>query len=556
MISRRLGILLLAVALVGCNNEKNRALIDQRSEEAKKGLTEAKAPAPPVSYNPLAVTDKVWAGASSMRLRRGVPLPTRYEGAHGMTLVSGEGLSLNDIASAITTQTGIPVRIAQGAAVASGSASSSSSSSSGGMPVSFEGSLTALLDQVAGYFGLNWRYDGASIYFSRYETRVFVVESLPGTLSIKDGMKEDEGTSNSSSSSSSSSTGGGSYSFSSSNALSQSSEMTAELKVWEELEKTISSMLGGVGTVVVAPSSGTVTVTTTSDLMRVVAKFIKEENERLSHQIAVNVEVYSVALESGSDFSVTFSQALRRLSDFGANYVSPSGSTATTTISNFTTSTGQSSGVETGISGGAISGGGSLAVAILNPKTTGQISGLFSALSSISDTTRVAQFPMTTLNNRPVSRRIGRDRTYVASITNSTTTNYSNTSITPGTIREGFSLQVTPRLLNDGRIMLQYSLSLIDILSITTFSTGTSGQSIQLPETSSRVFVQQAMLKSGSTLLIGGYGDEQASQGSQGVGDAFNYYLGGGSTNTGSHTMLFIAVTPQVLDVPREEQDQ
>jgi type IVB pilus formation R64 PilN family outer membrane protein len=162
---------------------------------------------------------------------------------------------------------------------------------------------------------------------------------------------------------------------------------------------------------------------------------------------------------------------------------------------------------------------------------------------------------MTTLNNRPVSRRIGTDQTYVASISNSTSTNFSNNSVTPGTIREGFSIQLTPRVLDDGRIMMQYSLSLIDIINLTNFSVGT-GQSIQLPETSSRVFVQQAMLKSGSTLILGGYGDEQATQGSQGVGDAFNYFLGGGSTNAKKRTMLFIAITPQCLDVPRSEPDQ
>jgi type II secretory pathway component GspD/PulD (secretin) len=560
MISRRLGLFLLVLTLVACNNEKNRTLIDQRSEQAQKGMIEAQHPAPPLSYDPLSVTDKVWVGSAATRLRRGVPLPARFDGPHGIALVSAEPMSLTEIASSITTQTGIPVRIAPGSitgGTTSGGQNNGASAGNQGMPISFEGPLSNLLDQAAGYFGINWRYDGASINFSRFETRVFMVESLPGTQSVKDGMKEDQdsGSSSSTSNSSSTTSGGGSYSASSTNSLEQSSTMNVELKVWDELEKTITSMLNGTGSVVIAPSSGTVTVTTTSDNMRTVAKFIEEENKRLSHQIAINVEIYSVELDQQSDFSFTFQEALRRLTNVGGNYLSPSGSTATGTISNFVTSSGQSTGVETGLTGGAIAGGGSLAVAILNPKTTGQISGLFSALSSIADTTRVAQFPMTTLNNRPVSRRIGTDQTYVASISNSTSTNFSNNSVTPGTIREGFSIQLTPRVLDDGRIMMQYSLSLIDIINLTNFSVGT-GQSIQLPETSSRVFVQQAMLKSGSTLILGGYGDEQATQGSQGVGDAFNYFLGGGSTNAKKRTMLFIAITPQCLDVPRSEPDQ
>ncbi len=46
---------------------------------------------------------------------------------------------------------------------------------------------------------------------------------------------------------------------------------------------------------------------------------------------------------------------------------------------------------------------------------------------------------------------------------------YLGLLFTPGTIREGFSIQLTPRLLDDGRVMLQYSMSLVDIVKITTF---------------------------------------------------------------------------------------
>lgn len=566
MIFRRLALLLVAVALIGgCNNEKTRNLIDRRTDQAVRMSQEAKEPAPKKSMNPLTVSDKVWAGNASLRLRRGMPLPGKYETARGVTLISAEPIALSDIATAISTQTGLPVRVAAGTGTGASTPASTSAGSgavSGTMPVAYEGALSGLLDLVAGHFGISWRYDGATINFSRYETRVFSIESLPGTQSIKDGMKEDT---NSSSGSSSSSSAGGSFSFSSSGSLQQSSEMTVEMKVWDELGQTISAMLGGVGSVVVSPSSGTVTVTTTPELMRTVAKFIEEENRRLSHQIAINVEIYSVALDEGTDFSFTFNEALRRLTNFGAAYTGPTGPTGTVAPSfgagNIGTGVaGQSTGLSTGITNaagtatGAVAGGGNLAVAILNPKTVGQISGLFSALSTIGDTTRVAQFPMTTLNNRPVSRRIGRDRTYVASVSNSTSTSFSTSSITPGTIREGFSLQLTPRLLEDGRIMLQYSLSLIDIVSLVPFDTGAG--SIQLPETASRVFVQQTMLKSGSTLVIGGYDDEQTSQTSQGVGSPFNYFLGGGSSNSKTRAMMFIAITPQVLDVPKAELDE
>lgn len=515
---RYCALFLIVVTLLGCNNEKNRNLIDKRVDQTTRIGDEMLVPTKndhKKSYNPLVVTDKVWAGNAAMRLRSGMPLPSKYESARGVTMIVADPIPLAEIASALGAQTGIPVRITTGPGAAM--------SPTGTMPIAYEGPLSGLLDLVAGHYGLNWRFDGASINFSRFITRVFTVEALPGTLSVKDGMKEDD--TSSSNSSSTGSSGG-------SSPLTQTTEMAVEMKVWEELEATVKSMLGGTGTVVSSPSSGTLTVTTTPDLLRTVAKFIEEENKRLSRQIGINVEVYTVVLQDGTDFKVAFSTALDRLTDIGFNIKGAAGPTSAT-----------------------VANAGQLSMAILNPRGIGEITSVFSALSSIGDTTRVAQFPLTTLNNRPVSRRIGRDRSYVKTLSNSdsTSSTFSSSTITPGTIREGFSLQLTPRLLDDGRIMLQYSLSLIDIVTMRTFDTGNG--SVELPETSSRIFVQQSLLKSGSTLVLAGYDDEQVSQNSQGMGNPYNYFLGGGSTNSKTRAMLYIAITPQVLDVPSSVEE-
>ncbi len=519
-------LLLFVVALSGCNNEKNRNLLDRRTDQAIRMSEAAQAPEGKKSYNPLVVSDKIWAGNSSLKLRGGKPLPDRVEGSRGVALIVSEPLTLTEITVALGAQTGVPIRVLQGQQAVRRRGASEDK-----MSVAYEGPLSGILNLVAGNFGLNWRYNGASIRLSRYETRVFTIHAMPGTTSITDGMGESE---SDDSGSSSTSGAGGSYNMSSSSSLRQSAETVVEMKVWDELDLTIKAMLGGVGTSIVSPSSGTATVTTTPDIMQTVSKFISEENKRLSHQIAINVEIYSVTLEDGDDFDVSFSTALARMGDFSTNLAGAAGTVSNSISPNM----------------------GSLSLAILNPSGTQRIGSVFKALSSVGDATRVAQFPLTTLNNRPVSRRIGRDRTYVASITNDTSTSDTGTNsstVTPGTIREGFSLQLTPRLLEDGRIMLQYSLSLTDIVDIVTFDTGTAGE-IQLPETSSRVFVQQTMLRSGSTLVIGGYDDEQTFQSSHGVGNPYNYFLGGGSSNFKTRAMLFISITPQVLDILPEEQ--
>ncbi|HAX92158.1 MAG TPA: hypothetical protein DCY07_08155, partial [Rhodospirillaceae bacterium] len=442
----------------------------------------------------------------------------------GVALIAAEPISLSEIATSISGQTGIPVRVAAGLSGGLGEGESGTGSMDGKMVIAYEGSLSGLLDVVSGNFGISWRYDGGTIRLSRFETRVFVVEALPGTQKIKDGMKEDT-------SSSSSSSGGGGGGGSS---LEQSSSMDVELKVWDELRDTLTSILGGVGTVVTSPSSGTATVTTTPELMGTVAKFIEEENARLAQQIAINVEIYTVSLADNTDFNVTFDTALKQLSSaFEANVT----------------------GLTNQMAGSAASKAANFNVAVLDPEKTGSITSIFSALSTIGDTTRVSQFPLTTLNNRTVSRRVGRDISYVESLSNteSTGSSFSSSTVTPGTVREGFSLQLTPRLLQDGRILMQYSFSLVDLIELVNFPTGSGN--VQLPETSTRVFVQQAMLKNGSTLIIGGHDDERVTQSSRGVGNAYNYFLGGGSENAKSRAMMFIAITPQVLGVQRAEQE-
>lgn len=536
-----LAVVASLAVLPACDDSATRSGLDRRSAEATRSIEDMNHPAPMKHYNPLVVTDKVWAGDSALRMHRGLPLPARFETNHGITIVSSAPMSLTDIASDITMETGIPVRVSD---VGGKAAASAGGDSKPTMPMSYEGSLSGLMERVAGTFGVNWRYDGSVISVARFESRVFVIEALPGTQSIAEGMQDDSG---------SSSSGGGSSGANTSqtSSITQNSKFSIDFKYWDELTQTINSMLGGTGTVVASPSLGTITVTTSPEVMRTIADYVSTENERLSRQIAISVEVYSITLTEGLDFNVAFSAVLNNLQNFGATVSSAqapaalaAGVTASPTIN----------------------------VNILN----GKITDLFSALKGIGDTTKVVKFPLVTLNNRPVSRRIGEDIGYVASATTSTAASASTssqtvgTTLTPGVVHQGFSVQITPRLLDDGRILLEYSLSVIDVKAITTFNSicgvqssssssgcngGAGSSSIEVPDTINRIFVQQSVLKSGSMLLLGGAEEEDLQETSQGVLDPFNYLLGGGVASTKSHTMLIMAITPQVLDVPHSEND-
>jgi type IVB pilus formation R64 PilN family outer membrane protein len=538
-------IVCLAIALCGCQTEDLRNTISERQEVAEQRVDEARMPAAAKRYNPLTVTDSIWTGAKAIRMRHGIPLPPRVESSRSVALISPAPMSIRAIANAIATQTGIPVRF--GKDVDDGTDDDDASSASNapaaptaanakkpvakaapkpsqiGMRVAYEGPLSGLLDRVSSHFGVDWRYDGSALAVSRYETRTFVMDALPGTQKVTDGMKEQ--TDNNASAS-----GNTQVTSVSQQAGQQTSTMDIDFKFWDEIGKTLETILGGVGTYSMAPSSGTITVMTTPEVMRGVSDFLNSENDRLGRQVAINVEVYTVDINEGEDFNMKFDAALRRLTNFGGTFTSASAPTSANT------------------------GLGSLAVSILNPDTIGSVTSVFNLLSNVGKTARVAQFPLTTLNNRPVSRRIGRDIAYLASVQTNTSQTFQNTTLTPGIIKDGFSIQVTPRLLGEGRILLQYSLSLIDLVGQP--KTFTSGQNqIQLPETTTRFFVQQSMLRSGSTLILAGFDQDQVSQTSQGVGNPYNYLLGGGVTNARTRQILFIAMTPQEITLPRTENE-
>jgi len=525
----------LCFVLGSCDQaEKMRKTIDQRASETQQLAENATKKIPgSVNYNPLTVTDKVWGGNIAVRMHRGMPLPPRYEESRGVTLVSSEPMSLNDIANAVSAQTGIPVRLSSLSLPAKGGAASNSSDQE--MPISYEGPLSGLLDRLGAFFGVTWRFDGSAISILRYETRVFVVEAMPGTQEINEGMQDDT-------TSSSGSSSGGSSSSSSTNTLTQNSKTSMTLKYWEELSAALKEIISGQGSVVISPAMGTITVTTTPDVMTTISDYISKENKRLSRQIAISVQIYTVNLGKNEDFTLAFNGFLSHLSGQvkDLNYASASAPLISTAIAR---------------------GMGTFNVAILKNREnpTAHTSEIFRALSAIGDTSQVAQFSMTTLNNRPVSRRVGTDTAYIQSVTESSTsaTTIQNT-YTPiiATVHEGFSLQLTPRLLDDGRILLQYSLSLIGLQDIgaTSFNTGTSNLPLSLPVTDNRLFVQQSMLRSGQTLVIAGVDQETVQQKKQGVGSPENFLLGGGTSSAQNRLMMFMALTPQVMDISSDEE--
>ena len=500
--------------------------ISKRLLKKSKGLDDTQ-----VSNDPLKVSDGVWTGSNAVRMRRGQPLPKSLESDKGMTIIAATPMSLGAMGAQISATSGIPVRLADdantnsqgGLAPLANTAGVGPSELNSPMTIAYEGPLSTLLDQVGSHFNLSWRYDGSNITFFRYETRTFVMESMPGTQSITDGIQSSQ----SQSGSSGSTTGSGSQN---SNDVKQDSELKVDLAFWDDLKGTIQSILGTEGRFTTAPSSGTVTVSTTPDRMRSIASFIQQENIRLGRQVAINVEVFAVSRTDSDNYGLDLNSAFNS-GNFSA------------------TPTGALSPVSEAAAG-------SVSFAILNDDWN--ISGVVSALSSLGKVAAVTRMPVTTLNNRPATRKITVDQSYLAAITTTLVANSGagqSTALTPGVVSTGITLQMLPRILADGRIMLQYSLKMSELQDLKTYksSSASSGStqpdSIQLPEVANKVFVQQALLGNGSTLVLAGFDQDDQRGDTRGIGDANFWLLGGGFKNSRVHQYLVIAITPREVTI-------
>lgn len=467
------------------------------------------------------VTNDVWVGNQTMRLTRGKPLPRDFDGPHGIILSMSEAADLPAITSKITEITKIPVRIDDTAVAGGGDTGPAP------LMLSYDGSFSGLLDQICAHFNLSWSYDGSSVSLYHFETRTFTVESLPGSITLSDEFKGDD---------SGGSSGGGSQ-----DSVKQENTSTIDIGYWDELSSALDALIGDTGKVAISQSIGSITVTTTPQKMRQVAAFMNDQNMRLSRQVAINVEVLSITLTNsdsyGSDLSNVFGSAANRV---GAD---PTG---------IYKITGPGAGI---VPNFPVSDAGQISVSLLGKDWS--LSAIIRALSRLGNVTTVARAPMTTLNNRAASRKITTDKAYVASITSNVagSTGTTSTSITPATVSDGLTLQILPRILDDGRILIQYSLKISTLQSITSFSTAaeasTVPNTVQTPEVQNKAFLQQAIMQSGSTLVLAGFDQDKRTGDTAGIGSAYNWFLGGGVVNAREKQMLVIAITPREVTPSR-----
>ncbi len=488
------------------------------SDKIKANLEQPYNPADEYKMDTIAVKDDIWLGNQSIRANEGDPLPARFETEDGITLVSTTPVSLMQISEQLTSLTGITVRIddmilkeVQGAADTPGAnndniGSVQENTNSNLFMPSYSGKLSGLLDQIASRFALWWRYKNGVISFYKMETRVFTIYALPVNSNLSANIA-------------------GTTSGGSGGSTSASMGSTIQLDFWSQLEKAVQAMLPEGASMSIIQTNGTVTVTAPPFTLQRIAQYINGLNDKLSRQVAISVKVLNVTLNDKNSMGLSVKSVLKFLNN------KSKGLTATLQAS------------RTAVTD-------SLNMALIpGDKHIGDTTLLFDALNEQGTTTLVTSASVTTLNNRIAPIQVSTDESYVEKIETTMNSDTTSVSITPAKINYGFTMEVLPRILDHGRLLVMFTMTLTQLESMGKASGGGSGEettntTVQLPKIRTRGFIQEIAMTSGSTLMLTGFEEvnTQTSKNSELFG-----MTNGAEKN---RNVMVILLTPEVLVSP------
>ena len=509
-----LGVLVFAVS---CSISTTLDETMQKDISATSNLREkAKIPTSVANQDLVKVKDDIWLGDTSKIEYEGEPLPSYLETKDGITLVSSRPISLYEIGDMINRTTSLGIRYAyelEDNVREKGESNRPIEGEKQGdwvspdtMIVSYQGPLSGFLDEVSSRFGVWWKYDNRDIYFYKYITKTFVIYSLPSNPSLNVSV------------------GGSASGAGGNSSISLSSSISIEL--WNQFESSIQSMVSDGSKITISPSDGTITLTATPNDIKLVSQYINEQNERLSRQVAISVKIMQVSITDsdtyGLDLKATFGDGI--------------------------TSVGL-----TGTQGLAADPTSSLTWGIIKKHWTAE--AIMQAISSKNKSTLVTSGTVTTLNNKPAPIQVTQKQNYISEMTKTNNgtdgTNY-DISVTTDSVETGFTLDVLPRILEHGRMLVMFNMTLSDLLQLekVPFGGTNENQYIQNPKVESRAFTQEVALNSGESLILTGYEKVSSSANKSGTGSAENSLLGGQATASKDRSILVIILTPIVLETP------
>ena len=517
------GIVLATVT--GCAKRESAqvaASVDNDFINAYDAFEMAKNPRAKVaSGDTVSMSEGVWLGNKSMVLEHRNKLPSKFETDTGVTILLNESVSLQVLANDIYSITGIPVKI-------DGQVSADKLRKL--VNVAYTGKLSGLLSQVATDLDLLWYYDKNAIVFYETETKTFTLYALGTEVAYQTSVSTDN-----------------------SNEVS----LESTLKEWDEVEKAISSIIGKADNAdfTVSRSLGTITVTASPSVLARVGEYIERQNKRLSQLVTIDVKVLQVTISNDSAFGLNLAAAINSTS--GLNIVAnPKNNLASTEASSMNiavlSNTVSALTGATHMENGSLFEGAYTNDQIMNGSLSGAAgsNALIEALAKQGKVSLVTNVGVTTRSNRvaPVSNT--RTTGYIKRFESRNFTTVESSTVDQDDLETGFTMQLLPNVLENGRILLLFRMSVRELLRMSTQTIGEV--TLQLPEVEERSFMQEVIMESGQMLVVSGF-EKQTNQDTRyGLGDPDFMALSGSRETKSAREVLVVILTPQVLVSPMD----
>lgn len=507
--------------LAACNKyvEQTDKKIETTLERAEEYLQQAQIPAMPEETDTVRVHNDIWLGNESIKIMEGDTLPAWLEKDDGITIAIAEDATLPDIAQQISDLTNIPVKFDD--------LKLSESVPEDPVPVRYSGKLSDLLNYLSGRFGVYWQYRDKTINFFATETRIFTIYALPTETNISADLSgasigDTEGSANTNLSTS------------------------ADLTLWASIEEGVQQVVGENGQLSFSHSTGTITVTASPYVVQRVARYVNSWNEKLSRQVAITARILKVSLDNTDNYGLNLG-LIFNTKQLALDFASPAG-------------------VSTDLTGM-----GALSMTLVKPsqKFTGTKS-IIEALSKQGKTRQVTSASVTTMNNKVAPLQMTTSRNYIkeknVTVTNSSGTVTTEVDFEVDTLTYGITMNVLPRILNHGRLILLFSLNITTLDKLRKAEGGdadtesgdssseseeeSTTSSVMLPQMTTRAFLQEIAMQSGATLILAGFEDLTDTMASAGIGKAKVGLLGGSSYNNNEREVMVILLTPEILQSP------
>lgn len=511
-------LFIFGVCLIGLTScslyRSNLKEVDRMVDKIQSSLDQPFTPAEQYKMDTIAVKDDIWLGNQSVRVNEGDPLPARFETDDGITLVSTSPVSLLQISEQITSLTGITVRVddmilnevrsaTQGETTEKDIGSVSQNTNTELFMPAYSGKLSGLLDQIVSRFALWWRYKNGVITFYKMETRVFTIYALPVTASMNANIA-------------------GTSSGDSGGSTSASMDSTIELDFWSQLEQAVTAMLPEGATLNIIPTNGTMTVTAPPFTLQRISQYVNSMNEKLARQVAISIKVLNVTLNDAQQLALNVNSVLNFLND-KLKFALNSSKAAVENVNSDLNMT-----------------------LIPGDKHIGTTDLIVQALKTQGTTSLMTSASVTTMNNRIAPIQVSTDESYVEKIETTMDDGIASVSITPAKINYGFTMEVLPRILDHGRLLMMFTMTLTELEEMGTARGGDieNQTTVQLPKIRTRGFVQEVAMMSGATLMLTGFEQVQSSTDNDKQLFALN------NKAEKSRNVMVVLMTPEVLISP------